>query len=255
MSVGGSASNNGVEFVSDNYSAKFVMGKDTDNYVISTKKLLQIKRAKRIIKKIPILRGLYTLLSSDKIIASAIAVVIFIDFFPLENLHKGNETVFTIIMIVLNIIMWANFAYVFKTIIFRIKSTWAYHGAEHKTIYAYDSDMELTLENVRGCPRISKRCGTNLIVFLVVFFVILNFFIGYHSIRFLASFALAYELFDLEKGDKMPIIRIFFKLGYFCQQKLFTREPSDIQLTASIDTLNKLIELECETEVDAVPVQ
>ena len=61
---------------------------------------------------------------------------------------------------------------------------------------------------------------------------------------YIGAFVLGYELFDLENGDKYPIIKLFFMFGQWCQQKVFTREPTDNQIIASIETLKKLIELE-----------
>jgi len=126
----------------------------------------------------------------------------------------------------------------------KVGDTWSFHGAEHKAIYAHENGIELTLEKVRGCPRIARRCGTNLVVFVVFFFVILWFITNYISIMYIGAFVLGYELFDLENGDKYPIIKLFFMFGQWCQQKVFTREPTDNQIIASIETLKKLIELE-----------
>jgi uncharacterized protein YqhQ len=83
-------------------------------------------------------------------------------------------------------------------------------------------------------------------MFLIAFQVLLVFFIDYVIFRFILSFILAYELFDLENGDKIPVINLFFKAGYWCQEKLFTKEPIDNQLAAAIDTAKKLMELEEE---------
>jgi len=67
---------------------------------------------------------------------------------------------------------------------------------------------------------------------------------NYQSIKLIGAFVLAYEVFDLKNGDKIPVLRLFFKLGHWCQQRLFTREPTDGQLTASIETIKTLIDLE-----------
>ena len=38
-----------------------------------------------------------------------------------------------------------------------------YHGAEHKTIFCYESSEELTAENVKKHSRFHPRCGTNFL--------------------------------------------------------------------------------------------
>ena len=50
-----------------------------------------------------------------------------------------------------------------------IKQVFAYHGAEHKAINAYENGSELTPENVAKFSRIHRRCGTSFL--LVVIFV------------------------------------------------------------------------------------
>lgn len=55
-----------------------------------------------------------------------------------------------------------------------IERTFRYHGAEHKTIYCYEKQMELTVENVRIQPREHPRCGTSFL-FVVMIISILVF--------------------------------------------------------------------------------
>jgi uncharacterized protein YqhQ len=131
--------------------------------------------------------------------------------------------------------------FIIITILYRVKETWRYHGAEHKTIYAYENNIELTLGNVRACPRVAKRCGTNLVVFLILFYTPLAFFIEYESVKLVIAFMLAYELFDLDNGGKIPVIKLFFKLGNWFQHRVFTAEPTDEQLTAAIETMKALV--------------
>ena len=42
-----------------------------------------------------------------------------------------------------------------------IKRVFMYHGAEHKTIACYESELEMTPENAATCTRLHPRCGTN----------------------------------------------------------------------------------------------
>ncbi|MCD8341186.1 MAG: DUF1385 domain-containing protein [Clostridiales bacterium] len=53
-----------------------------------------------------------------------------------------------------------------------MKRVFAYHGAEHKTIFCYERGLELTVENVREMPRHHPRCGTSFL-FVVVALAIL----------------------------------------------------------------------------------
>lgn len=53
-----------------------------------------------------------------------------------------------------------------------IKRVFSYHGAEHKTIFCYEANLPLTVENVRIQPRHHPRCGTSFL-FVVIFVSIL----------------------------------------------------------------------------------
>ena len=49
-----------------------------------------------------------------------------------------------------------------------VRRVFAYHGAEHKTINAFEGGVELTPENVDQCSLEHPRCGTSFLLTLVV---------------------------------------------------------------------------------------
>jgi len=252
LKLGGSASNNGVRFMSDNYTANFVMRKDGTYTISHEKRAIQDGKVRNIINKIPLVRGIFALFSAAPVLIIAIIPMLLIDFFPmhvLDFLPGGDGSNY--ILFAANIVSLAVLIFIVKRVFLKAGSTWKYHGAEHKTIYAFHAGMELTVENVRKCPRVARRCGTNLVVFVMLFFAIFHvisyFFYVISSIRFFVAYSLAFELFDIENGDKILILKPFFKIGSWFQQYLFTREPTDEQIIASIATVNKLIELEEST--------
>ena len=49
-----------------------------------------------------------------------------------------------------------------------VRRTFEYHGAEHKTIFAYEAGLELTVENVRGQNRFHPRCGTSFMILMII---------------------------------------------------------------------------------------
>ncbi|NLA86135.1 MAG: DUF1385 domain-containing protein, partial [Clostridiales bacterium] len=55
-----------------------------------------------------------------------------------------------------------------------IRRVWAYHGAEHKSIFTYEKGLELTAENAREQSRLHPRCGTSFL-FIVMIVSILVF--------------------------------------------------------------------------------
>ena len=55
-----------------------------------------------------------------------------------------------------------------------VKRLFAYHGAEHKTIFCYEHGKELTVENVRKESRFHPRCGTSFLLVVVVVSILVN---------------------------------------------------------------------------------
>ncbi|MCL2047036.1 MAG: DUF1385 domain-containing protein [Oscillospiraceae bacterium] len=245
MGIGGSSRNDGVNFLSDNYTATFIMDKDNNYKIKTSKNIVKSSKFSDFMCKIPFIKSLYKLFSSDRIVVITIAILVLLDILSIgERRVSHSSIVMRIAYAVILLTLLGTMIYVIKKILIRAKRTRSFHGAEHKVIHAYDKKMELTLENVRGCPRIAKRCGTNLVVFLLPIYFILEFVISYSSLQFIISFMLAYEIFDMKKGHELPIIKLFYKFGYFCQEKLFTTEPDDAQLLAAIATMERLLELE-----------
>ncbi len=60
-----------------------------------------------------------------------------------------------------------------------MKRTFAYHGAEHKTIRCYEAKLPLTVENVKKQTRLHPRCGTSFL-FVVIIISILVFSVASH---------------------------------------------------------------------------
>ena len=53
-----------------------------------------------------------------------------------------------------------------------------YHGAEHKTIFAYESGEELTVANAAKQPRLHPRCGTSFLIIVMLVSIVVFVFLG-----------------------------------------------------------------------------
>ena len=84
-----------------------------------------------------------------------------------------------------------------------MKRTFAYHGAEHKTIRCYEAKLPLTVENVRKQTRLHPRCGTSFL-FVVIIISILVFSVASH---FLAPITPTFE-----SGILNALVRVGLKL-------------------------------------------
>ena len=124
-----------------------------------------------------------------------------------------------------------------------IKRVFMYHGAEHKTIHAYEAGAELTPESVARFPLAHPRCGTGFLLTVVIISIVLFSFLPPMGIllRLLTRLLLipviagiAYEFlrFTARNQDK-AFVRLITKPN-LALQKLTTREPSFEMLEVAI---------------------
>jgi len=134
-----------------------------------------------------------------------------------------------------------------------IQRVFQYHGAEHKTIFAFEAGEELTVDNVRKYPRLHPRCGTSflLIVMLVsiaVFSLIPKLWPFYlkaaSRIVLLPLIAgISYEFLKWSaKNDCNPLVKLLITPGLMLQ-KLTTGEPDDAQLEVAIRSMNEALDI------------
>lgn len=120
-----------------------------------------------------------------------------------------------------------------------------YHGAEHKTIFCYESEEKLTIENVKKFGRLHPRCGTNFLFLTMIVSIILFTLTGWGG--FWQRLILRIVLMPLVAGITYELIkwlgRTESKLGKFIAypglklQELTTKEPDDEQLEVAIKSL------------------
>lgn len=96
-----------------------------------------------------------------------------------------------------------------------VKRVFQYHGAEHKTIFCFESGLPLTVENVRKQGRLHPRCGTSFILFVLVISIMIFSVISWNSllmrvglkvILFPVVAGLSYELLKYAGKHDGPVI-------------------------------------------------
>jgi uncharacterized protein YqhQ len=150
-----------------------------------------------------------------------------------------------------------------------IQRVFAYHGAEHKSIYAFENELPLTVENASKFSTLHPRCGTSflLIVALFAIFVfsisdtIFAIIIGHQPMllqRFAVHFSLlpliagiSYELLKLSGRTRDSKITKFLVAPGLWLQTITTREPDAGQLEVAITALKSSIE---GTELEPKPL-
>lgn len=249
--INGNARNDGIHFGSNKYSVYFEMGKDSKYEVhISenvSNKVKTVGSIKKFLYKVPFIRGIIAQIAVNRAFGFMIFALFILDILNMIGFEEsyGKHDEFDLIKIfVMILVIVITSVYIFKKVLFNLKKTLQFHGAEHKVINTYLKNEDLSFENVKKASRVSRWCGTELAVFLTIFFTIVSLFVHYESMIFLISFSISYEVFNLKNGDKLPVLAVLFKLGYFCQERFFTKEPTDEQLTASLDSFKLLLKAE-----------
>ena len=130
-----------------------------------------------------------------------------------------------------------------------IRRVFEYHGAEHKTIFCYESGDELTPENARKYSRLHPRCGTSFLLIVMVVSIILFSFISWDNavMRIILRLALlpvvaglSYEVIKFAGRSKSKCMKIVSAPGMWLQ-KLTTKEPDDSQLEVAIASLKSVL--------------
>ena len=130
-----------------------------------------------------------------------------------------------------------------------IKRMWAYHGAEHKTIFCFEKGLPLSVENVRAQSRLHPRCGTSFL-FIVMIVSILVFSltswnnvwirIGLRLLLLPVVVAISYEIIKLAGRYDNIITRIVSAPGK-ALQRLTTQEPDDDMIETAIEAMMLVI--------------
>ena len=152
-----------------------------------------------------------------------------------------------------------------------IRRLYQYHGAEHKTINAFERGVELTPKKVKDCSRIHDRCGTSfLFIVLFVNIVIISlvtwafhtyvFSVDNSVARFFINLGIELVLLPLIAGISYEILKFlakfdnkfvnFFKApGMLLQKTMITREPDDDMIEVAIAAFKKVLEMDNDESV------
>jgi len=134
-----------------------------------------------------------------------------------------------------------------------IRRVFAYHGAEHKTVNAYEAGEHLEPATVQKYSTAHTRCGTGFLLIVMMIAILVFVFTGQPAIwlRILTRLALlpliaafGYEIihFAADRTDNL-LVRIIMRPG-MALQSLTTRQPDDEMLEVAIEALNGVLEPE-----------
>ena len=204
----------------------------------------------------------------------AVGIFIFLPRFLISLIPPVQKTVWEYVLLGLfKLIIFI--AYLSLILLLKdIRRLYMYHGAEHKTINAFERGVELTPEKVKECSRIHDRCGTSFL-FIVLFINIVVISVAGWAVftyvpvinevensvlRFLINITIELILLPLIAGISYEILKLLAKFdnkfvnvfkapGKLIQKLLTTREPDEEMIAVAIAAFNKVLEMDADPNV------
>lgn len=136
-----------------------------------------------------------------------------------------------------------------------------YHGAEHKSVFAYENDSSLDADSVQKFTTLHPRCGTSfmffvLLISILVFSIIdtlvsaiwghpaLLVRLGYHILLIPLVSGISYEVLKLSgKNINHPLVKIMTAPG-LALQKITTQPPDNEQIEVAVIAMKSALEME-----------
>ena len=135
-----------------------------------------------------------------------------------------------------------------------IRRVYQYHGAEHKTVFAFESHDPLTPVNVQKYSTFHPRCGTSFL--MTVMLISIVFYAAVPVTTFWARFAarivllpvivaVSYEIIRFAAKHRSSLFALLTAPGLWLQ-RITTQPPTDDQVECAIHALDKAMALEAE---------
>jgi len=130
-----------------------------------------------------------------------------------------------------------------------IRTTFEYHGAEHKAIHCFESGLAMTPSNAARFETLHPRCGTSFLMFVMIIALLIFSLLGWPDlllritsrIVFIPLIAgLSYELLRYAGRSDTFLVKILSVPGLLLQ-KLTTREPDEPKLELAIAAIKAVL--------------
>jgi uncharacterized protein YqhQ len=136
-----------------------------------------------------------------------------------------------------------------------VRRVFAYHGAEHKTIAAYEHDDELVPDHIDRYPKEHVRCGTNFLIIVMIITIFVFTLFGTPGIlwrlvsRVIAIPIIAGVAYEaLRLGARFPdsaVMRALMAPGIWLQG-ITTRQPDHAQIEVAVTSFKEVLRREAE---------
>jgi len=200
-------------------------------------------------------------------IASAVVLVVALFFIAplfltkLLNTYIPNSLVFHIIEGVIRLAIFIAYLKV-MSLLPDIKRVFTYHGAEHKSVNAYEAGVPMEVEEIKAYSTAHVRCGTGFLFLVLIIAIIVFAFVGRQTLWVMVLSrvvlipviaGLGYEVtYFGARHTNNWLMKIILAPG-LALQSLTTGEPDDRQIEVAISAMNRAIEIDETAEASSAP--
>jgi len=163
----------------------------------------------------------------------------------------ANHFVFNAVDGLIRIVLFLGFLYALS-LWKDIARIFEYHGAEHKTVFNFESGKDVNVENARTFITLHPRCGTSFMLVIMLISMVVYTVVPFDTfwarlvtriVMLPVIVGLSYELIRFAAKRQGTLWSALVAPGLWLQ-KITTNEPSDDQLEIAIHALDKAMELE-----------
>ena len=201
-------------------------------------------------------RALWIMVGAGVVLVVALFVLAPLFLTKLINPYIPNSVVFNIIEGAIRLVIFVAYLKL-MSFMSDIKRVFTYHGAEHKTVNAYEAGVPMEVDAIRSYSTAHVRCGTSFLFLVLIIAIIVFAFVGRQTLWLMivsrvalipVIMALGYEVIYFgAKHSKNWLVKIILAPGLFLQA-LTTGEPDDQQMEVAIAALNKAVEIDSAEE-------
>lgn len=199
------------------------------------------------------------------IMAAALALAVGLFFiaplFITKLFNFSSSLLFNLVDGLIRVVIFVAYLKV-MTLLPDIKRVFAYHGAEHKAIHAYEAGVPLEVEAIRKYSTAHLRCGTSFLFVVMVISIIVFALSGLHTALLMVLSrlilipviaAIGYEVIYFgARHTGNGLVRALMSPGLWLQS-MTTKEPDDSQMEVALAALKEVIEIDSEVETPPPP--
>jgi uncharacterized protein YqhQ len=170
--------------------------------------------------------------------------------------YISSSLVFHLIEGVIRVVIFLGYLWLIS-LLPDIKRVFAYHGAEHKTIHAYEDGVPLEAKEISKYSTAHARCGTAFLLAVIIIAILVFSLVGRQAVWLMVVSrilllpviaSLAYEVTQFgARHINNGLVRVVMVPGLWLQS-LTTREPDDSQIEVAVTALKEVLATDQQEE-------